>query len=68
MRCHIRKVLLAKSVVDSRNNRYINEKKKQSKLQLSKKCSLDNFIDRLAYDTKHHPMVCLYTFFKLGFI
>ncbi|KAK2581403.1 hypothetical protein KPH14_005083 [Odynerus spinipes] len=56
MRCHIRRVLLAKSVVDSRNNRYINEKKKRPKSQLSKGYSLDNLIDQLVYDTKHHPM------------
>ncbi|XP_015184375.1 PREDICTED: uncharacterized protein LOC107070570 isoform X2 [Polistes dominula] len=56
MRFHIRRVLLAKSVVDARNKKYINNKKKELKTQLPRKFSLDNFIDQLAFDTKHHPM------------
>ncbi|XP_043502792.1 uncharacterized protein LOC122524537 isoform X3 [Polistes fuscatus] len=56
MRFHIRRVLLAKSVVDARNKKYINNKKKELKAQLPRKFSLDNFIDQLAFDTKHHPM------------
>lgn len=62
MRCHIRRILLAKSVVDTKNKKYINNKKKQLKVQLSRRFSLDNFIDQLAFDTKHHPMVCSYIF------
>ncbi|KAI4501516.1 hypothetical protein M0802_003393 [Mischocyttarus mexicanus] len=56
MRFHIRRVLLAKSVVDARNKKYISNKKKELKTQLPRKFSLDNFIDQLAFDTKHHPM------------
>ncbi|XP_043676484.1 uncharacterized protein LOC122633061 isoform X1 [Vespula pensylvanica] len=56
MRFHIRRILLAKSVVDSRNKKYINNKKRQLKVQLSRRYSLDNLIDQLAFDTKHHPV------------
>ncbi|XP_047359496.1 uncharacterized protein LOC124952917 isoform X1 [Vespa velutina] len=56
MRFHIRRVLLAKSVVDTKNKKYINNKKKQLKVQLPRRYSLDNFVDQLAFDTKHHPM------------
>lgn len=60
MNWHLRRILLAKSVVDTRNKEYILRKKRQRKLQRA--CHeksylhpdvIDDVIDRLAYDTQH---------------
>ncbi|XP_032673765.1 uncharacterized protein LOC116845328 isoform X2 [Odontomachus brunneus] len=58
---HLRRILLAKSVVDTRNKNYMCRKNKRSKPADDRRiCSLpettDDIIDRLAYDTQHHPM------------
>ena len=60
MTSHLRRVLLAKCVVDAKNKSYICRKK-----QLLRQCNrksrsarieiTNSLIDRLAYDTLHHP-------------
>ncbi|XP_015609659.1 uncharacterized protein LOC107274721 isoform X2 [Cephus cinctus] len=59
MNVHLRRVLLAKSVVDTKNRDYIRQKREKCKtscrsMELEKNISQD-IIDKLAYDTKHHP-------------
>lgn len=66
MSSHLRRILLARSVVDARNKNYILDKNKQCKLTddkgvYSRPEVTDDLIDRLAYDTEHHPMVGLST-------
>ncbi|CAL1686548.1 unnamed protein product [Lasius platythorax] len=63
MSAHLRRILLAKSVVDSRNKKYLLRKNQRCKVQetgYKRACSrpevTDDVIDRLAYDTLHHPM------------
>ncbi|XP_014480436.1 PREDICTED: uncharacterized protein LOC106747439 isoform X2 [Dinoponera quadriceps] len=58
---HLRRILSAKSVVDSRNKSYICRKNKRSKPTNNRRiCPLpkmtDDIINRLAYDTQHHPL------------
>ncbi|XP_076666701.1 uncharacterized protein LOC143368172 isoform X2 [Andrena cerasifolii] len=60
MTSHLRRILLAKCVVDARNKSYMCRRK-----QLLKQCNrksrsarieiTNSLIDRLAYDTLHHP-------------
>lgn len=55
---------MAKSVVDTRNKSYMCRKNKQSKPISDRRVyslpkMTDDIIDRLAYDTQHHPMVKL---------
>jgi len=65
MSSHLRRVLLAKSVVDTRNKNYLkrNQQYKVQRADDSRVClrleTTDDVIDRLAYDTRHHPMVKL---------
>lgn len=63
MSLHLRRILSAKSVVDSRNKKYLLKKNQRCKVQETRdeRFSLrpeviDDVIDRLAYDTLHHPM------------
>jgi len=60
MSLHLRRVLLARSVVDTRNKIYL-KRIQRYKVQRAYDCEvclhLDDIIDRLAYDTQHHPMV-----------
>lgn len=61
---HLRRILLAKSVVDTRNKNYMCRKNKRSKPADDRRIysfpeTTDDIIDRLAYDTQHHPMVKL---------
>lgn len=63
MSLHLRRILSAKSVVDSRNKKYLLKKNQRCKVQETRDkryCSrpevTDDVIDRLAYDTLHHPM------------
>ncbi|KYM76613.1 hypothetical protein ALC53_13057 [Atta colombica] len=66
MSLHLRRVLLARSVVDTRNKIYL-KRIQRYKVQRAYDCEvclhLDDVIDRLAYDTQHHPMdmleICL---------
>ncbi|CAK9813206.1 hypothetical protein ANTQUA_LOCUS7536 [Anthophora quadrimaculata] len=60
MSAHLRRVLLAKCVVDARNKNYANKRKQlykqiDSKPQLTKTEITNNVIDKLAYDTLYHP-------------
>lgn len=59
MSAHLRRILLAKSRVDSRNPNYIQRQRCKYLLneKLSHKSISQEFIDKLAYDTQHHPMV-----------
>lgn len=59
---HLRRILSAKSVVDTRNKAYMCRKNKRSKATEDRRVyslpeMTDDIIDRLAYDTRHHPMV-----------
>lgn len=61
---HLRRILLAKSVVDTKNKNYMCRKNKRSKPADDRKIyfppeSTDDLINRVAYDTQHHPMVKL---------
>ncbi|KAK0182708.1 hypothetical protein PV327_000818 [Microctonus hyperodae] len=58
MSAHLRRILLAKSRVDSRNPSYIQRQRCRYLLneKLLQKSISQEFIDRLAYDTQHHPM------------
>lgn len=64
MSAHLRRILLAKSVVDTKNKNYL-KRNQQCKVQRADSgiClhleATDDVIDRLAYDTEHHPMVNL---------
>ncbi|XP_043273412.1 uncharacterized protein [Venturia canescens] len=61
MNSHLRRILMAQSVVDARNQKYIREKRLNSRSSSCSK-SLDqilsrrDFIDGVAYDTEHHPI------------
>lgn len=62
MSIHLRRILLAKSVVDTRNKNYL-KKKQQCKVQETsdkRACScpetIDDVINKLTYDTLHHPV------------
>ncbi|KAK0164616.1 hypothetical protein PV328_003227 [Microctonus aethiopoides] len=61
MSAHLRRILLAKSRVDSRNPNYIQRQRCKYLLneKLSHKSISQEFIDKLAYDTQHHPMEIL---------
>ncbi|XP_017883505.1 uncharacterized protein LOC108627010 [Ceratina calcarata] len=60
MSAHLRRVLLAKCVVDAGNRAYMRKKKQLCKPNCKQRyvqtdsCT-NNFIDKLAYDTLHHP-------------
>ncbi|XP_019701053.1 uncharacterized protein LOC105191988 isoform X2 [Harpegnathos saltator] len=58
---HLRRILLAKSVIDTRNKSYMCRRSKRSKPAAERRIyslpeMTDDIIDRLAYDTRHHPM------------
>lgn len=63
MSLHLRRILLARSVVDTRNKISLkrNQRYKVQRADDSEVClrlgATDDVIDRLAYDTRHHPMV-----------
>ncbi|CAD6226868.1 GSCOCG00005953001-RA-CDS [Cotesia congregata] len=58
MSAHLRRVLLAKSRVDSRNESYMLKKRSISAGKVKFIPSPpQEFIDRVAYDTEHHPLV-----------
>lgn len=66
MSSHLRRILLAKSTIDTRNKNYLLKKNQRSKVQDAddKRAYLylevtDDVIEKLAYDTQHHPMVKL---------
>ncbi|KAM0737010.1 hypothetical protein ACS0PU_000579 [Formica fusca] len=63
MSIHLRRILSAKSVIDTRNKNYLLKKHQRCKVQETgdkRVCShpavIDDVINRLAYDTLHHPM------------
>ncbi|RLU19240.1 hypothetical protein DMN91_007797 [Ooceraea biroi] len=63
MSWHLRRILLAKSVVDTKNKDYLLKKSRQCKVQgvgreriYLHPDVIDDVIDRLAYDTQHHPV------------
>ncbi|XP_044584447.1 uncharacterized protein LOC123264956 isoform X2 [Cotesia glomerata] len=57
MSAHLRRVLLAKSRVDSRNESYMLKKRSMSAGRVKSIPSPpQEFIDRVAYDTEHHPL------------
>ncbi|KYQ50257.1 Spermatogenesis-associated protein 7 like protein [Trachymyrmex zeteki] len=62
MSLHLRRILLARSVVDTRNKISLkrNQRYKVQRADDSEVClrlgATDDVIDRLAYDTRHHPM------------
>lgn len=64
MSSHLRRVFLARSVIDSRNKNYLKRnqgckvQKTDSEICLHLEAT-DDVIDKLAYDTQHHPMVKL---------
>ncbi|XP_011697001.1 PREDICTED: uncharacterized protein LOC105455401 [Wasmannia auropunctata] len=69
MRSHLRRVLLAKSVIDTSNQNYL-KRNQRCKVQTTSDSEIylrlvatDDVIDTLAYDTRHHPMdmlrICL---------
>ncbi|XP_031366596.1 TNF receptor-associated factor family protein DDB_G0272098-like isoform X3 [Apis dorsata] len=60
MSAHLRRILLAKCVVDARNKTYMRKKKQACKqIGWKPKCAktdiTNNIIDKLAYDTSYHP-------------
>ncbi|XP_076374689.1 uncharacterized protein LOC117219204 isoform X2 [Megalopta genalis] len=60
MSAHLRRVLLAKCVIDSRNKNFTSRRKPfckqvECKPRFTKRIITDELIDRLAYDTLHHP-------------
>ena len=64
MSSHLRRVLLAQSIVDARNPRYIDQKDNKCKDVCRRSTSLEgsqteDLIDRIAYDTKHHPLLSI---------
>ncbi|XP_020295694.1 uncharacterized protein LOC109860791 isoform X2 [Pseudomyrmex gracilis] len=67
MSLHLQRILSAKSVVDTKNKRYILAKrnhlckvhKPEDKRFYSRLEETDDVINILAYDTHHHPMVVL---------
>ncbi|XP_043581653.1 uncharacterized protein LOC122567338 isoform X2 [Bombus pyrosoma] len=65
MSAHLRRVLLAKCVVDARNRNYIRKKKQMCKQIDWKpqfvKTEITNVIDKLTYDVSYHPMDFLRT-------
>ncbi|XP_074103550.1 uncharacterized protein LOC141530384 isoform X2 [Cotesia typhae] len=57
MSAHLRRVLLAKSRVDSRNESYMLKKRSMFAGRVKSIPSPpQEFIDRVAYDTEHHPL------------
>lgn len=61
MSSHLRRILLAKKVVDTKNKSYL-KRNQRCKVQRAGDSGIyleatDDVIDRLAYDTQHHPMV-----------
>ncbi|XP_025073143.1 uncharacterized protein LOC105423361 isoform X2 [Pogonomyrmex barbatus] len=62
MSSHLQRILLAKSVVDTRNKNYLkkNRRCKVQEINDSRVClrleTIDDGIDKLAYDIQHHPM------------
>lgn len=70
MSTHLRRILLARSVVDARNKNYLKSKQ-QCKVQRADDSgdrlrleTMDDVINKLAYDTQHHPMVKLSIIFE----
>jgi len=76
MNWHVRRILLAKNVVDTKNKDYILKKSRQSckeqrichnKINLHScerkdiKDMKNDLIDKLAYETEHYPMVKIVT-------
>lgn len=62
MSAHLRRILLAKCVVDARNRSYIRKKRQMCKQtdwkpQFVKTEITNNVIDKLTYDVSYHPMV-----------
>lgn len=62
MSAHLRRILLAKCVVDARNKTYMRKKKQVCKEtdwkpRFGKTEITNNIIDKLAYDTSYHPVV-----------
>jgi len=64
MSSHLRRILLARSVVDTRNKNYF-KRNQQHKVQRADdsgvylRLEAGDLINKLAYDTEHHPMVKL---------
>ncbi|OAD54429.1 hypothetical protein WN48_07793 [Eufriesea mexicana] len=61
MSAHLRRILLAKCVVDARNKTYMRKKKQICKEivwkpRFAKTEITNNIIDKLAYDTSYHPV------------
>ncbi|XP_012521378.1 uncharacterized protein LOC105827798 [Monomorium pharaonis] len=62
MSSHLRRILKAKSIVDTRNKNCLkrNQRRKVQRADDNRVCLYlevtDDVIDKLAYDTKHHPM------------
>lgn len=63
MSSHLRRVFLARSVIDTRNKNYL-KRNQRCKVQETDDSgihlhleAIDDVIDKLAYDTQHHPMV-----------
>lgn len=58
---HLRRILSAKSVIESKNKNYLLKKKRCKIQETSDKTvcpkAIDELINRLAYDTLHHPRV-----------
>lgn len=62
MSSHLRRVLLAKCVIDSRNKNCTSRRKQfckqvECKPHFTKKRMTNDLINRLAYDSLHHPAV-----------
>ena len=71
MSAHLRRVHLAPSVVDSRNKKYIEAKRRAQLRSIRRSKSNEkiiprgNIIDEIAYDTQHHPIVSFSFFFQV---
>ena len=62
MSSHLRRILLAKCVVDAKNKNYMRKRKQLCKdIDYKSECTktdmTNDIIDKLAYDTLHHPAV-----------
>lgn len=63
MSSHLRRIFLARSIIDTRNKNYLKrnqrcevQKTDDSGIRLHLE-AIDDVIHKLAYDTQHHPMV-----------
>lgn len=64
MNSHLRRVLLARNVVDTRNKSCLKKNQRYKVQRTDSEICLhleatDDLVDKLAYDTQHHPMVKL---------